>query len=175
MRLEEILALKWENVDLDKGSITIKESMKRSRVYSDDGSFIVEDVVKEPKTKKDIRLIYIPDILIDELKQIEKEKGLVFEINESTVNHMHDRICTAAKINPNTLIKGEAETTTYGVGIHALRHTLATRLLENNVNIKYVSDILGHKNITTTYNIYSHVLDDSKKEVAGMINNIFAL
>ena len=61
-----------------------------------------------------------------------------------------------------------------GVGIHALRHTLATRLLENNVNIKYVSDILGHKNITTTYNIYSHVLDHSKKEVAEMINTIFA-
>ena len=52
MRLGEILALKWENVNLDQGTITIKESLKRSRVYSDDGSFIVEDVVKEPKTKK---------------------------------------------------------------------------------------------------------------------------
>lgn len=174
MRLGEILALKWENVDLEQGTITVKESMKRSRVYSDDGSFIVEDVVKEPKTKKGIRLIYIPDILIKELKQIEKEDGLVFDTNESTVNHMHDRICAAAKINPNTLIKDDSETTTYGVGIHALRHTLATRLLENNVNIKYVSHILGHKNITTTYNIYSHVLDDSKREVASMINEIFA-
>lgn len=174
MRLGEILALKWENVDLEQGTITIKESLKLSRVYSDDGSFIVKDVVKEPKTKKGIRLIYIPDILIEELKQIEKEKGLIFETNESTVNHMHDRICAAARINPNTLIKDETETTIYGVGIHALRHTLATRLLENNVNIKYVSDILGHKNITTTYNIYSHVLDDSKKEVAEMINTIFA-
>lgn len=174
MRLGEVLALKWECVDLEQGTITIKESLKRSRVYSDDGSFTVEDVVKEPKTKKGIRLIYIPDILIEELKLIQKDKGLVFNTNESTVNHMHDRICTAAKINPSTVIKNDKQTTTYGVGIHALRHTLATRLLENNVNIKYVSDILGHKNITTTYNIYSHVLDDSKKAVAGMINSIFA-
>lgn len=174
MRLGEVLALKWECVDLEQGTITIKESLKRSRVYSDDGSFTIEDVVKEPKTKKGIRLIYIPDILIEELKLIQKDKGLVFNTNESTVNHMHDRICTVAKINPTTVIKNDKETTTYGVGIHALRHTLATRLLENNVNIKYVSHILGHKNITTTYNIYSHVLDDSKKEVAGMINNIFA-
>ncbi|ADZ84329.1 tyrosine-type recombinase/integrase [Cellulosilyticum lentocellum] len=173
MRLGEVLALKWENVDLEQGTITVKESMKRSRVYSDDGNFIVEDVIKEPKTKKGIRLIYIPDILIEELKQIEKEDGLVFDTNESTVNHMHDRICTAAKINPNKVYKGETATTVYGVGIHALRHTLATRLLENNVNIKYVSDILGHKNITTTYNIYSHVLDDSKREVATTINQIF--
>ena len=64
MRLGEVLALKWECVDLEQGTITIKESLKRSRVYSDDGSFTVEDVVKEPKTKKGIRLIYIPDILI---------------------------------------------------------------------------------------------------------------
>ncbi|MEE1073146.1 MAG: hypothetical protein U0L26_12350 [Cellulosilyticum sp.] len=51
-------------MDLEQGTITIKESLKRSRAYSDDGSFTVKDVVKEPKTKKGIRLIYIPDILI---------------------------------------------------------------------------------------------------------------
>ena len=76
MRLGEILALKRENVDLDQdqGTITIKESLKRSRVYSDDRSFIVKDVGKEPKTKKGIRLIYIPDILIGELKLLKKKK-----------------------------------------------------------------------------------------------------
>ena len=139
-----------------------------------DGQIVTFWYKRHEDDKKVIRLIYIPDILISELKRIEKPNGLVFETNESTVNHMHDRICTAAKINPNKVHKGETATTVYGVGIHALRHTLATRLLENNVNIKYVSDILGHKNITTTYNIYSHVLDDSKKEVAEMINLIFA-
>lgn len=86
---------------------------------------------------------------------------------------MHDKICTATKVSPNTLINDESKTTTYGVGIHALKHTLATRLLENNVNIEYGRDLLGHKNITTPYNIYSHVLDNSKKEVASTINQIF--
>ena len=173
MRLGEILALKWENIDLNNHTVTVKESMKRSRVYKDDGTFIVEDVVKEPKTKKGIRVIYIPNTLVEELKLLKKNTNLVFNTNASTVNHMHDRICTSAKINPVATTKDGTSITVYGIGIHALRHTLATRLLENNVNIKYVSDMLGHKNITTTYNIYSHVLNTVKQEVAATIDILF--
>jgi len=173
MRLGEILALRWENINLDEHTIIIKESMKRSRVYNDDGTYIVDDVIKAPKTKKGIRLIYIPTILVDELIPLINDTGRAFDTNVSTVNHMHCRICAAAKINPIESMCGNKLITTYGIGIHALRHTLATRLLENNVNIKYISEILGHKDITTTYNIYSHVLEDTKKEVAHLINNVF--
>lgn len=124
---------------------------------------------KELKVKVDA---YKLDITLHG-KPLQKDTGRVFDTNVSTVNHMHDRICAAAEINPKTITRNKKSIITYGIGIHALRHTLATRLIENNVNIKYVSEILGHQDITTTYNIYSHVLEDTKKEVADLINNVF--
>ena len=63
--------------------------------------------------------------------------------------------------------------TEYGIeyrGLHALRHTWATRALEAGIDIKKVSVMLGHKNVVTTMNIYQHVLKDSQNDVAEAMN-----
>ena len=54
---------------------------------------------------------------------------------------------------------------------HMFRHTFATRMLESNVNIKVLSEILGHKNIQITLDTYAHVLPDTKKENIKKIDN----
>jgi integrase len=90
------------------------------------------------------------------------------------VMRVHYRICERAEIKPRVIIEDKKEKTVYdGVGFHALRHTFAIRLLEKNVNIKIINDLLGHKDIQTTLNIYTHVTVDAKKEVGNVINSIY--
>lgn len=61
------------------------------------------------------------------------------------------------------------------IRFHDLRHTNATLLLKKNVNIKWISEWLGHSTISTTMDIYSHVTKEMKKEVANQLDNIFAV
>ena len=56
---------------------------------------------------------------------------------------------------------------------HSLRHTYATRLFENNVPIKTVQSLLGHKDITTTMNIYTHVMPEKMTAEVQCLNSIF--
>lgn len=58
-------------------------------------------------------------------------------------------------------------------GMHALRHTWATRALEEGIDIKVVSQMLGHKNIITTMNLYQDVLDTEKQKAACTLNALF--
>ena len=60
------------------------------------------------------------------------------------------------------------------ITIHGLRHTHATLLILNGENIKIVSDRLGHKDVTTTLNTYTHVMKEMKDNTAELLNNLFS-
>lgn len=59
------------------------------------------------------------------------------------------------------------------ITFHALRHTHATLLIFNGENIKVISERLGHKNISTTLDTYTHVMEDMKNNTADLLDNIF--
>ncbi|WAM34507.1 tyrosine-type recombinase/integrase [Caldicellulosiruptor morganii] len=59
------------------------------------------------------------------------------------------------------------------INFHTLRHTYTTRLLEANEHPKVVQELLGHRDISTTLNIYSHVMPEIKKAAAMKLNNLF--
>lgn len=59
------------------------------------------------------------------------------------------------------------------ITFHALRHTHATLLIFNGENIKVISERLGHKNISTTLDTYTHVMEDMKNSTADLLDNIF--
>ena len=59
------------------------------------------------------------------------------------------------------------------ITFHGLRHTHATLLIEAGENIKVVSERLGHKDVSTTLNIYTHTSNKMHKKVAGTLNNLF--
>lgn len=158
--------------------------MKRSKVYEKDGTYTSKNVIKTPKTQNSIRIIPIPSFLLDLLKQKKHPKitedSLVFTSQTGTmlisrnIMRSHYRACERSKIKPRIILDDEKEKTIYdGVGFHALRHTFATRLLEKNVNIKIISELLGHKDIQTTLNIYTHVTVDAKKEIGNIIGTIY--
>ena len=62
-----------------------------------------------------------------------------------------------------------------GITFHSLRHTAATFMIKSNVPISTVSAVLGHANITTTLNTYTHVIEDTKQEAIQVLDNIFGI
>ena len=186
MRLGEVTALKWKHIDLDKGIISVAESIKRSRVYTANGDFESQNVTKKPKSKSGVRQIPLPEFLIDKLKHCkpatdddQTAQKYVFctsngtHLLDSNIRKYHHRICSNAKINPIKHTSSSSSPKYKGVSFHALRHTFATRLIESGENIKTVSTLLGHKDIETTLNIYAHVLEDIKQQSATKQNDLF--
>lgn len=173
LRLGEILALTWN--DLNNGMVRVDKNIKNVKV-NDKWTLLLQDT---PKTEKSNRYVPVPKNFLSQLeihkkKQIElKEKAeslytdnnLIFAtdfgtyIDPSNLNRRFKKALVKADLTP--------------IKFHSLRHTYATRLFENDIQPKVVSDLLGHKDITTTLNLYTWVLDSQRNKAASIINNIF--
>ena len=161
MRFGEAAALSWDDVDLKNGKISIHKTTTTIR-----GSVIIQD---RPKTENGVRDIYVGDNVINWLKWHKSRnnpsinrKNLVFytklgnPVNHGTISTSWSRLCAELDIEYH--------------GIHALRHTWATRALEAGIDVKTVSKMLGHKSVVTTMDIYQDVLDDQKIKAACTLN-----
>lgn len=168
MRLGELIALKWTNVDLKENTITVSESYKRTTVYKPDGTSERITDKKTPKTQNSNRLIPIPKQLSKLLKEhkLSSKSDYVFSCSSgryvaaNNIGRIQVTLCKKADIPYKNF--------------HALRHTYATRLIENGTDIKTVSKLLGHTDIQTTLNIYVHSTDESKKSAVEILGNQFA-
>lgn len=164
MRRGELLGLQWENVDLNESIIFVR----RELVWTKNGP-----VFQEPKTEKSYRVVPLPVPVWEALKQ-HKEKIEA----EGNYRPSAPAFCT---INGNYIIPRNFNRKFYelcrkagikGVNLHALRHTFATRLLEQGVNIKVVQELLGHSKISTTADIYSHVVMGVKRQAVSRLDNL---
>ncbi|MGL4737934.1 MAG: tyrosine-type recombinase/integrase [Cellulosilyticaceae bacterium] len=187
LRQGELIALRWENVDLEHGIIRVCESIKRSRVYTSDGKSTMQAITKPPKSKAGNREVPIPQFLLEKLiahkpseDSDQLNKKYVFETSSGNslysrnISTYHLRVCKRAKINPIYADHQGTDLMDYkGIKFHALRHTYATRLLEAGENIKTVQVLLGHADIETTLNVYAHVLEDTKRASAEKQQSIF--
>lgn len=170
MRIGELLALKWNNVDLDNAIITVCETLRRVKVYDEKGNSESKILTKGPKTEKGNRSIPIPKTLVLALKKYQlasynSEEGLVFctksglPFQYNYVWYTHKALCKKAGIRATS--------------IHALRHTFASRSIEAGIDVKTVSDLLGHANTQITWNTYVHSTNDSKREAANTMEAIY--
>lgn len=171
MRLGELLALRWEHVDLDNRIISVEQSYNRAKVYNKKGEYETTDLFKSPKSKSGTRKIPIPQFLVKELKKhklmskYKKDDDLVFctstgnVYSASNIRRIHRAILKKANLRH--------------VKFHALRHTYATRLLEAGENFKTLQVLLGHADIQTTMNIYAHVTEETKHNAADLQDKLF--
>ncbi|MEJ9111513.1 tyrosine-type recombinase/integrase [Bacillus paramobilis] len=169
-RQGEALGIRWSDIDFTNGIIHIKQTVTQDGV-----------IKTGAKNDSSIRSIHIPSILIDELlahrDRIESEKlQLGAEYND------HDLvICTqnGKLINPRNFRHFFKETTKRvglpQIRVHDLRHTHATMLIEQNVNVKLISSRLGHASIKTTLDIYSHVLPSMDKSISDELEKIIKM
>jgi len=164
MRFGETAALTWKDINLDTGEIRINKT-----AVSIHGSMIIQD---RPKTAAGVRTIFVGKNVVDWLKwhkdQLDPEanyRNLVFPNQRYNIINQSNAVAAWTKIQQNLGIEHQ--------GMHALRHTWATRALEEGIDVKVVSQMLGHKNIITTMNLYQHVLDAEKKKAACTLNALF--
>jgi integrase len=169
MRRGEICALRWSKVDLARASLsvvqTLEEVKKRDLATGRPAPALT---FKAPKTKKSRRTIALPAIAVEELRrhkaQQAKEKllmgrayadeDLVFANVDGTPYRPNLLTVNYASLIRRAPVKHGL----HGTSFHTLRHTHATRLLEQGVHVKIVSERLGHSTIAITLDTYSHVL-----------------
>ncbi|PED86678.1 site-specific integrase [Bacillus cereus] len=168
MRQGELLGLRWKDVDLEKGHLTISQTLSH-----DGKTFLLGG-----KTKSSLRKILLPASTVAKLK---KHRAVVLKEKLSQGEEYQDNdlvMCTPSgtPINPanvrrslNDLIK---KAVVPKIRFHDLRHTHATLLLVKGVNVKVISERLGHSNIKITLDTYSHVLPTMQEDAVNKIEEI---
>lgn len=179
LRQSELLGLRWEDVDELLGQIKIRNTLMRRRDFDQEATTKTKIVKGKPKTDSGYREIPLPSAIIAKLKrhkaiQDEEETsagtawentGYVF-VNEIGKTLDPRKVL---KVFHDLLKKAGLKRR----GLHALRHTFATRAIEAGMDYKTLSEILGHKDVATTLKLYVHSDMDEKKKKMEKLNFLY--
>ncbi len=170
-RRGEILGLTWDNIDFDNNTLTINKILQ----YQKDNGLVLSST----KTSSSIRTILMTSTLATELKKYKLEQNKKREYYGEHYYKNHSFVCSnddGSPIHPLTLTQYTnkiSKRNGYQFRFHDLRHTHATMLLEADVNIKVVQQRLGHENIKTTLNIYSHLTNKLEEDAINKFDDYF--
>jgi integrase len=169
MRMGEILGLTWQDVDLNRGVIQVKQNLYQRTPG--------EPLFKRPKTPGSRRTIDISPIVVKTLREHKKNQAKErLAWGEGYKNY--NLVCCLQNgdtINPPTLssrFRKIAQRLGLFVTFHGLRHVHAALLLKINTPPKIVSERLGHSQISITQDLYSHVMPGMQKEAARQLEEL---
>jgi integrase len=158
LRLGELLALRWEDVDLAAGVVRVKRSWD------------VKEGVVAPKSRAARRTVPIADVLREHLVQHKlrsgRHAGLVFgtsasqPFTPSNIRRQANAAWARAGLDP--------------IGFHECRHTFASLMIAAGVNAKALSTYMGHSSVTITYDRYGHLMPGSESEAAELLDEYLA-
>lgn len=157
MRIGELCALKWGDIDIKNEIIIINKSLNRIYVITEKNEHYTELVLDRPKTISSIREVPISNNLLKLLKPIKKIVVDDYYVLSNDIVPIEPRTyrCYYKK-----LIK---QLNLPDLKFHGLRHSFATRCIESHCDYKTVSALLGHASISTTLNLYVHPDFNQKK------------
>lgn len=161
LRIGELCALKWEDIDVNERIISIKRTMQRVQVEGKETK--TEIIITTPKTNASIRQIPIPRILNDYIHSFKSENNQ-FVLTNQKGNYIEPRVM---QYRFEKYIKSAGISK---ANFHALRHTFATRCIEAGVDVKVLSEILGHSSVNITLDRYVHNSIDYKKDNIDRLN-----
>ena len=167
LRVGEVLALKWRNVDLKKRELFIEDSTTIFNKIDVEGNILSrKTAISNTKTCASVRSIQMPKILMDTMmewykirERMQKEKGIPFTAPESLVFSTDAgalRTYSGIRSTFNRFMK-KHHLDNSNIHFHTFRHTFATMLFEQGESPKVVQLLMGHKDVETTLNIYTHV------------------
>lgn len=160
LRIGELLALTWDDIDFVKATLSVTKTCHDGNI---DGKHCV--ITDTPKTENSWRDIPLPKpilSLLREMKKQSKSDHIIAEKGAAVFVRSYQR-------SFELLLKR------LGIshkGFHALRHTFATRAIECGMDVKTLSEILGHKNATITLNRYAHSLWEHKSEMMDKLGKL---
>lgn len=158
IRLGELLALTWDDIDFNSNLLTINKTSYSAKV---DGK--TQIIVDKPKTKKSNRVIPLPNQLVKLLKIIKKESNSKYVITTRNSGIVGKR--SYQRTFKFILKKVNVPYRNF----HSLRHTFATNAIELGMDVKTLAEILGHTNAMITLNRYSHSLLNYKIEMMNKL------
>lgn len=169
MRLGEVVALKWKDINLAKGTITIKKSMD------------IDNTLKAPKNNASRRPVHLMKSVIRELEahKFNQKKN---KIKLGKDYQTSDFVCTLKNGKPmntnyvtKTFPRKVIQHNFSPIRFHDLRHTFATISLSDGIHPKVIQEILGHSSIRTTLDTYSHVIPSVHQESMELIEKAFSI
>lgn len=162
LRIGELLALEWSDVDFQKGIISVSKSCHDGK--DDNGRFA--RITDTPKTKTSEREIPIPKQLISYLWNLKKDNNSAYVVATESKKLISVR---AYQRSFELFLK---RLHIPHKGFHSLRHTFATRALECGMDVKTLSEILGHKNPNVTLNRYVHSFMEHKRDMMNRVGKL---
>ncbi len=165
MRLGEICALKWTDIDWEQGTITVRRTVQRiaGKGPENDGCKTLL-MIGTPKSRRSCRGIPVPAFILALLRERLQsccEAAYVFGkasgvADPRTIQRRFSRLAKRLGL--------------CGAHFHTLRHTFATRLLELGVDVKTVSALLGHSSARTTLDFYAHSLSEQQRAAVALLS-----
>lgn len=160
LRIGELLALSWKDIDLEKGILTVSKTCRDGNI---NGKHV--RISDTPKTENSRRQIPLSKTLVKMLKEMKKKNKCEFVI----VDGEKPVFIRSYQLTFELFLK---KLKLPHKGFHSLRHTFATRALECGMDVKSLSEILGHKNAMITLNRYAHSLWEHKAEMMNKLSKM---
>jgi integrase len=160
LRIGELLALSWEDIDLGKGLLFVS----RTCHDGNDGENYIR-IIDSPKTVNSRRVIPLPKQILLLLKSVKKRSQceyIVADGDKPVFVRSYQRTFELLLKKLNIPHKG----------FHSLRHTFATRAMECGMDVKTLSELLGHKNATITLNRYAHSMLEHKQDMMNRLGKL---
>lgn len=162
IRISELCALRWEDIDLRRGILYINSSLQRIR--TEDYEKKTTLILGAPKTEKSTRIIPLKSNILEKLREIQP----LYQQNAFLLSGKTDKA-----IEPRNM-QYYFKQMQLNAGIeplcfHSLRHTFASACIRSGMDVKTLSEILGHSNVNTTWSYYVHSSIDQKlKQIEAM-------
>lgn len=160
LRLGEICGLQWQDINLEKSTLTICRTLQKIYIKEKNKSYS-KTIISTPKTKTSNRIIPLNIDFINLIKPFQQNKNNYFITNSTNYLKPHCyRYYYQKLLHFLNLPK---------LRFHSLRHTFATQAIELGIDCKTISEILGHANMNTTLNLYVHPKIEYKRKCLDLI------
>ena len=165
IRIGELCALKWENINLEKRILTVKNTVQR--IQNIGGATATKLVVTSPKSSTSVREIPLPEFIIPFLSKLKTDSNCYMLSGSKNITEPRVMQYRFKRILNNLDLPD--------VSFHSLRHLFATNCIAVGIDVKTLSEILGHSSVEITLNRYVHSSIERKAECMRSISSMFTV